>query len=75
MAYLHEILVRYTTVDENRDRYTRIVPVLSVAPEHPPQPDKRETLHRLIALLLPHAQILSTTGTRSGLYQSKSVLS
>ena len=67
MAYLHEILVRYATVDENRDRYTRIVAVLSVAPEHPLQPDEREAFRRLVALLPPHAQVLSATGTRSDL--------
>ena len=67
MAYLHEILARYATVDENRDRYTRIVAVLSVAPEHPLQPDEREAFRRLVALLPPHAQVLSATGTRSDL--------
>lgn len=67
MAYLHEILARYATVDENRDRYTRIVAVLSVTPEYPLQPDEREAFRRLVALLPSHAQVLSATGTRSDL--------
>ena len=67
MDYLHEILARYATVDKDRDRYTRVVALLSVAPEHPLQPDEREAFRRLITLLPPHAQVLSATGTRPGL--------
>lgn len=64
MAYLYEILPHYATVGENRNRYTQIVAVLSVALEYSLQSDEREAFRRLVALLSPHAQVLSTTVTR-----------